>query len=189
MRRNRHRLIVAGLLLLPGCFARRSVPFDHFVPPAMLLREDFEGENDNRYQLNYDRFEQWEVVQGTVDLVGKPPYDDFLPRAQGMYVDLDGSMQAAGTLRSRRRFTLTPGTYQLVFRMAGTPRDNQPANTVIVSVGDAFRERITLSSHVPLETYERTFRVERRTEAHLTFHHLGGDDYGIFIDDILFVRL
>lgn len=190
MRRHRYRLASAGLLLLlPGCLAPGGVRIDDFVAPAVLLHEDFEGENDNRYQLNYDRFEQWEVVEGTVDLVGKPPFDDFLPREQGMYVDLDGSAKAAGTLRSRRRFTLTPGTYRLLFRMAGTPRDNQPVNTVIVSVGDAFQERITLSSYVPLETYERTFQVARRTEAHLTFRHLGGDDYGNFIDDILLMRL
>lgn len=183
--RHLHPLALAALLA--GCSALQPARSDR-LPPQVLLREDFEGENDNRYALNYDDFERWEVVEGTVDLVGKPPFDDFLPLEQGMYVDLDGTTHAAGTLRSRERFVLTPGTYRLEFKMAGTPRP-QPPNTVIVSVGDAFQERITLSRYVPLETYARTFRVRRRMEAHLTFRHLGGDDYGNFIDDIRFERL
>jgi hypothetical protein len=67
-------------------------------PPAVLLAEDFNQENDVRYRLNYTRFAQWTVAGGTVDLVGTPPFDDFLPASQGMYVDLDGSTHNAGTL-------------------------------------------------------------------------------------------
>lgn len=155
----------------------------------MLLREDFEGENDNLYALNYTAFAQWEVVKGTVDLVGSPPFDDFLPREQGMYVDLDGTRRAAGTLQSRKRFTLAPGRYRLELKLSGTPRPDQPPNTVIISVGDAFRESVTLKSYAPLRPFVRTFRVRSSMEAHLTFEHLGGDDYGIFIDDIRFERL
>jgi hypothetical protein len=33
-----------------------------------------------------------------------------------------------------------------------------------------------------------TFRVTARTNAHLAFRHRGGDDYGMFIDDIVFER-
>jgi hypothetical protein len=73
--------------------------------------------------------------------------------------------------------------------MAGTPRSNQPDNTVIVSVGSAFTETITLSSFASLTTYVRTFRVQTQQSGYLTFQHLGGDDYGNFIDDIRFERL
>lgn len=181
-------LLAAALLPLLSCSARPCTVGAQCTP-HLLLHEDFEGENDNRYALNYTGFERWEVVDGTVDLVGKPPFDDFLPLSQGMYVDLDGSRKAAGTLRSRQRFTLMRGEYRLTFMMAGTPRPNQPANTVTVSVGDVFRETITLKSYAPLQPFVRTFRVRSRTEAHLVYRHLGGDDYGIFIDDIRFERL
>ena len=73
--------------------------------------------------------------------------------------------------------------------MSGTPRPNQPPNTVVVSVGDLYRETITLSSYTPFERYARTFRVPSRRSAHLTFRHLGGDDYGNFLDDIRLERL
>lgn len=159
------------------------------VRAEVLLREDFEGENDQRFRLNYTGFAQWDVVEGTVDLVGTPPFDDFLPVSQGMYVDLDGSSRAAGLLRSKARLTLRPGVYRLEFRMSGTPRPNQPPNTVIVTLGDLFREQITLPAYAPLRPYVRTIRVRARTGARLAFQHLGGDDYGNFIDDIRLERL
>lgn len=157
--------------------------------PALLLAEDFNAENDARYRLNYTDFERWTVTDGTVDLVGKPPFDDFLPTSQGMYVDLDGSTQAGGTLESREDFALPPGRYELRFKLAGTPRPNQPANTVVVSLGQAFQESITLKSYAPLQTYTRSIRIRRTTAGRLRFQHLGGDDYGIFVDDIELRRL
>jgi len=159
------------------------------APPAVLLVENFNAENGGVYALNYAGFTNWDVTTGSVDLVGTPPYDDFLPHTQGMYVDLDGSSGAAGLLRSKASFDLPPGTYRLEFKMAGTPRDNQPANTVNVSVGEFFHETITLESYAPLSTYVRTFKVRSRGTAHLQFEQLGGDNYGNFIDDIRFERL
>jgi len=177
-------LALAIALPLVGC-APAAAP----APREVLLTEDFNGENDGRYALNYTDFARWTVTAGSVDLVGRPPYDDFLPKAQRLYVDLDGTSKAAGTLRSKARFDLLPGTYRLAFKLAGTPRPNQPPNTVIVSVGGAFRETITLRSYAPLKPYMRTFRVRSHERANLAFEHLGGDDYGIFIDDIRLERL
>lgn len=159
------------------------------APPQLLLAEDFNAENGGVYRLNYATFAQWDVLNGTVDLVGTYPYDDFLPRTQGLYLDLDGTTRSAGTLRSKTVFDLKPGNYRLEFKMAGTPRSNQPDNTVIVSVGSAFTETITLSSFASLTTYVRTFRVQNQQSGNLTFQHLGGDDFGNFIDDIRFERL
>lgn len=189
MQLHKHLLAAAALLPLVSCAANTACTPGSACAPRVLLREDFEGENDSRYALNYTDFERWEVVEGSVDLVGTPPFDDFLPPSQGMYVDLDGSTRAAGTLRSRESFTLLPGDYRLTFMMSGTPRPNQPPNTVVVSVGDVFAETITLKSYAPLQPFVRTLRVRSRADARLTFEHLGGDDYGIFIDDIRFERL
>jgi hypothetical protein len=180
--RTRH-LALALLLPLASCasFLRTG--------SEVLLVEDFNGENGRAYALNYTGFANWEVIEGSVDLVGTPPFDDFLPTSQGLYVDLDGTMKEAGTLRSRESFALEPGTYRLVFKLSGTPRPNQPDNTVNVVVGNVFEKTITLRSYAPLQTYVHTFEVSSRARAHLTFTHLGGDDYGIFVDDIRFERL
>jgi hypothetical protein len=187
---------LAGLLPLLGASAPAPSPAagaPHCGEPGVraevLLREDFEGENDQRYRLNYTGFQQWDVVEGTVDLVGTPPYDDFLPVWQGMYVDLDGSSKAAGLLRGKALLNLRPGVHRLEFRMSGTPRPDQPPNTVVVTLGDLFREQITLPAYAPLRPYVRIIRVRARTSARLAFQHLGGDDYGNFIDDIRLERL
>lgn len=157
--------------------------------PEVLLLESFNKENSRLYELNYTGFANWDVTSGSVDLVGTAPFDDFLPKTQGLYVDLDGTAKAAGTLRSKRRFELKPGTYRLEFRMAGMPRPNQPPNTMRISVGDAFSETVTLQSYAPLTTFSRTFSLGSSQQAYLEFAHEGGDDYGIFIDDIRFERL
>ncbi|HEX8318049.1 hypothetical protein [Longimicrobium sp.] len=159
------------------------------APPEVLMVESFNMENSGLYKLNYTGFVNWDVTSGSVDLVGTAPFDDFLPKAQGLYVDLDGTTKAAGTLRSKQRFDLKPGTYRLEFRMSGTPRPNQPPNTMRISVGSAFSETVTLQSYAPLTTFARTFRVRSTQQAHLEFAHAGGDDYGNFIDDIRFERL
>lgn len=183
MRRVRFQLArLLSVAAVAGCTSATA-------PPEVLLVEDFNAENSGTYELNFTEFTNWNVVAGTVDLIGTPPYDDFLPASQGLYVDLDGTTTAAGTLRSKTDFDLRPGKYRLEFKMAGTPRSNQPPNTVIVSVGSHLQETITLPSHAPLSTYVRTFRVDRRTSAHLEFAHEGGDDYGSMIDDVRFERL
>lgn len=157
--------------------------------PAILLVDDFNAENGGVYELNYARFSKWEVVSGSVDLIGTPPYDYYLYRSQGLYVDLDGTTQEAGTLRTRTEFDLEPGSYRLEFKMAGTPRDGYATNVVTVSVGTLLGETISLASHASLSTYSATFRVNRRTSARLEFAHHGGDNYGAMLDDVRFERL
>jgi hypothetical protein len=176
----------SALLLLalaaPGCSSPAA-------PPELLLAEDFNAEHGGAYGLNYTGFTNWEVPTGSVDLVGTYPYDDFLPASQGLYVDLDGTSESGGILRSRTNFNLRRGTYRLEFKMAGMPRDGQAPNTVKVSVGSYFQESITLASFAPLAVYVRTFQVRSPGTAHLQFEQLGGDDYGNLIDDIRFERL
>lgn len=182
-------LAAAALLPLASCSLATSCQPAAACEPRVLLEDDFEGENDNRYELNYIDFAHWKVTEGTVDLVGTPPFDDFLPLSQGMYVDLDGTSKNAGTMQSRERFSLAPGRYRLSFSMAGSPRPNQPPNTMSVFVGNLFSETITLRSYTPLQRFDRTFTVRSATSAYLVFRHEGGDDYGIFIDDVRFERL
>lgn len=157
--------------------------------PAVLLVEDFNQEGGGTYKLNFNGFTRWTVTGGSVDLVGTYPYDDFLPTTQGLYVDLDGTSQAAGTLETKEALDLPRGTYELRFKLAGTPRINQPANTVIVSLGTDFQEPITLQSYAPLQEFVRTIEVTQGTIGKLRFQHQGGDDYGILLDDVQLARL
>ncbi|HEV2148863.1 MAG TPA: Ig-like domain-containing protein [Longimicrobiaceae bacterium] len=157
------------------------------VDPLILLEDDFDSENGGRWADNYTGFAKWEVVAGSVDLVGTGLYDDFLPPENGVGVDLDGTTKQAGTLRSRTAFVLEPGEYQLSFQLAGSPRPSDP-NTVVVSLGDAYRESFTLAQFEPLRTITRTVTVPARTTARLEFAHLGGDNYGILLDNVKLFR-
>jgi hypothetical protein len=177
-------LSVWTLLPLTACNSPSTT-----AAPAVLLVENFNTENAGLYKLNYTGFVNWNVTSGSVDLVGTAPFDDFLPKTQGLYVDLDGTTKAAGTLRSKQRFELKPGFYRLEFKMAGTPRPNQPPNTMRISVGEAFSETVTLQSYAHLKIFRRTFQVRSTQHANIMFEHAGGDDYGNFIDDIRFERL
>ena len=56
-------------------------------------------------------------------------------------------------------------------------------------MGTVYDETITHASFAPLNTHVRKFRVSRRESGNRTFQHLGGDDYGNFIDDIRLERL
>jgi hypothetical protein len=183
------RLVLATLALGVSLAACSSITGSKRAGPAVLLTEDFNQEHGGLFALNYTGFTRWTVTSGSVDLVGTYPYDDFLPTTQGLYVDLDGSMQAAGTLESQETFALPRGTYELSFKLAGTPRDNQPPNTVVVSLGTQFQESFTLPSFTPLQTYVRTLTVTSDAHGKLRFQHQGGDDYGIFLDDVSLRRL
>lgn len=153
------------------------------VAPQLVFEDGFDAENQGLAADNYISFARWDVIAGSVDLVGAPPYDDFLPPGNGIGVDLDGTSRSAGTLRTKETFTLVPGTYQLSFQLAGCPRPSDP-NTVVVSLGSLFEEEFTLAQYAPLTTYSFTIQVTSTTPAQLVFKHLGGDDYGILLDNV-----
>lgn len=182
-----HRLTVALAALLGACagwpYARAG--------ETVLLRDDFNGENRERPRLMYNRFEHWTVEDGTVDLVGVGSDWDFQP-GNGLYVDLDGDRPDGrrfepGVLVSREAFRLTPGVYELSFRLAGSHR--RDVNTVEVRLGDVHRERITLSADAPFQRFVRTVRVRRAREARLSFDNEGADGYGLLLDDVSLRRV
>lgn len=106
---------------------------------AIVFSDNFNGENGGVGVLNYTGFANWTVGPGSVDLIGNG-FFDFLP-GNGLYVDLNGSTNAGGTITSGGTFA--PGAYTLTFDFAGSQRG--PAGIVTVQLGDA-NETITLSS-------------------------------------------
>lgn len=157
---------------------------------AVLLQDDFDAENRGRPELMYDRFTHWHVKDGTVDLVGVGSDWDFQP-GHGLYVDLDGDRPDGvrfepGVLSSRQAFELTPGVYELSFRLAGSQRGD--TNTTEVRLGRVYRERITLSATAPFRQYVNTFRVRHSQTARLYFDNEGADGYGLLLDAVTLRR-
>ncbi|MEE8526203.1 MAG: PKD domain-containing protein, partial [Thermoanaerobaculia bacterium] len=148
---------------------------------VVVFEETFDGENSGLGQLSYSSFERWEVSDGSVDLIGND-FFDFLPD-NGLFLDLDGTSGDAGTLRSRSLIALTPGRYQLRFGLAGSRRGG--SDTVIIRLGDLLEETIQLPWDAPLTTFSLPFSVEGLTAAVLEFEHLGGDNVGLLLDDVV----
>jgi len=184
----RIRLVFPLLVMAAACTGWRSAAAPR---EQVLLRDDFDGENGERPVLMYDRFSHWVVKGGTVDLIGAASDWDFQP-GHGLYVDLDGDRPDGvrfepGMLVTRERFVLTPGEYELGFRLAGSQRGD--TNTVEVRLGAVHHERITLSHGAPFQRFVRTIVVRRATDGRLSFDNAGADGFGLLLDDVTLRRV
>jgi RHS repeat-associated protein/uncharacterized repeat protein (TIGR01451 family) len=154
-------------------------------PPTVntdLLYDPFDAENGGTGTLNYNQFANWEVLSGTVDLIGNGFYDE--EAGQGLYVDMDGSTYDAGVLISKTDFTLTPGVYTLQFNLG----NYYGSNAMEVRLGSVYREGFTRSQNFPFQTVTRTIVVEGATSGHLIFEHFGGDRGGFLLDEVRLMR-
>jgi hypothetical protein len=145
-----------------------------------IFKDNFNFENGGVGVLDYSSFANWTVTNGTVDLIGNG-YFDFYP-GNGLYIDLDGSTDQAGTLSTTSAFNLNPGTYTLSFDLGGSQRGD--TNIVDVNLGSLYSGVFTLNSSDPLTQYQETFTVTSPTSADLSFHNLGGDNVGAILDNV-----
>ncbi len=152
--------------------------------PEVLFYDNFDQENNGVGQPNYFGFTQWNVVGGSVDLIGNGFFD--LYPGNGLYVDLDGSTGNAGRMETKTEFTLTPATYVLEFQLGGSQRGD--TNTVEVSLGSVYSESFTLPSATPLTTYTRSIPVASTTSARIVFDHAGGDNVGLILAEVRLSR-
>jgi hypothetical protein len=151
-----------------------------------LFTDTFDSENDgtNGFRI-YQDFEKWDVTEGSVDLLGGN-YGNLQP-GNGLYVDLDGSTNSAGTMETKQTFALAPGTYQLSFELAGNRRGPQ-TDVVTVKLGDVYSEDFSLPFNAPFRLYTRTISVTAATSGKISFAHSGGDFVGMLLDDVKLVQ-
>jgi hypothetical protein len=154
---------------------------------ADLFFDDFNFENIG---LNYNNFENWDVSDGTVDVIGGTGSNwNWFP-AYGSYVDMDGSTEDAGKITTKTSFNFNPGTYILSFELAGNQRPGYPSfDTVIVQIGEGtlFNQSYTLTTYDSFTKYTEKFTVLSPTTAKLSFECLGGDNVGVVLDNVSIV--
>ncbi len=161
---------------------------------TILLNDDFNSENlGTGWAGNYTSFSNWIVTDGYVDLAGYGSWD-FLGTGSpyGVYVDLDGSNNKAGTLRSRTDFILAPGTLLLQFDLAGSQRgeyENYRDNKVNVKLGTLYDETFTPNANDLFTTYSRYINIVTATNAYLIFQNMpdgtyDGDNIGALLDNV-----
>ncbi|MHC5724998.1 MAG: PEP-CTERM sorting domain-containing protein [Nostoc sp.] len=146
-----------------------------------LLDDSFDQENSTAF--NYDNFANWNVINGSVDLIGSVGFYDFLP-ANGLYVDLDGSTGQAGTLQSKKTFNFQAGdTVNLSFQLAGNQRYDM-SDSVTVSLGNLFSETFSLPEFQAFTNFTGSFTVASITNATLDFKGIGADNVGLLLDNV-----
>jgi len=166
-------------------------PPDEPAPPLvarverLIVEDNFDLENGGRGQASYDDFRNWYVRGGEVDLLGHG-YQDAYPD-HGLYLDMDGSGYAAGTLQSKGAYRLRAGLYRLQFDLAGNPERTR--NTMTVSLGKLYSESFTLDAQEPFRTISREIGVEKALNASLVFKHAGRDRAGLLLDNISLVAI
>lgn len=135
-----------------------------------LFSDDFQGESSSG--LNYTNFVNWDVSEGTVDLLssgGNP----------GAWVDLDGSSSNSGRFETKSSFNFSAGTiYTLSFDYQTTGN----SNTADVSVGTATFQVGTSTGG--WQSFSNTFSFASDTSAKLAFQDLGNDNVGLGIDNV-----
>lgn len=155
------------------------------LPPvpaeSVLLFDNFDNENGGVGQNNWTNFQKWNVVAGCVDLHGNGFYD--VQANNGIYVDLDGSCESAGTIETKEAFALAAGQYVLEFWLAGNNRISTP-DTVVVSLGTLLQEQIVLQSTEPFRLFTRSVTVTASTTVRLRFGAFGGDNQGALLDQV-----
>jgi len=163
---SRSHLIVAVFGLLTLASPASATP---------IFSDNFNTENGGAGVLNYNNFANWNVTNGTVDLIGNG-FFDFYP-GNGLYVDLDGSTGQAGFFSTKTTFA--PGTYVLSIFLGGSQRGD--TNSVTVTLGNYTETFIRQSGH-PLAQVTRTITT---TGGPLTFKNAGGDDVGAILDNVV----
>ena len=151
------------------------------------LQDGFNSENNGVSTLNYNNFFNFDVKNGSVDLIGNGSIYDFLP-GNGLYVDLDGSTNKAGTLQSKTTFNFQAGdTVNLSFQLAGNRRNNL-TDSVTVSLGNLFSETFSLPGSQAFTNFTRSFTVASITNATLDFKGIGADNVGLLLDNVTLTK-
>ncbi len=152
---------------------------------SLILEDDFNSENQERGTLNYSNLVNWDVIQGSVDLIGHG-FWDFFPD-YGLYLDLDGSTGKASKLQSKTIFELESGKYQLDFELAGSPMSGP--NTVTVSLGSLYQEKFSLNQNEPFSKITREISVPKSANEVIIFEHSGEDNQGLLLDNVKLTKL
>ena len=162
----------------------------HCSAEVVLLSDDFNAENGGAAQTSYDAFAKWNVIRGSVDLIGNGEFD-FFP-GNGLYIDSDGTNASApGLLESKTTFDLlTSEMYTLSFRLGNTDDQfggTENPNRLMVSIG-SFAETFTRIGLQDFESITRTFQVSADMMGQtISFDQLGASDaIGVLIDDVQF---
>lgn len=151
--------------------------FYFFAPPT----SNPPAPGRTRDQYDYRGFANWDVVKGTVDLIGVELWPG-LSGGHGLIVDLVGTglnLQTGtatsgnhdGTIRSKTLFSLSAQRYRLTVSLAGNGRVPSLTDKVVIVFGSMLNTILSLKGSDPLKSY--TFDLSP-SSAGVGFIEIGG---------------
>jgi hypothetical protein len=167
------------------------------VADTILFSDSFTTENSGNSAQNYTAFANWNITNGTVDLLSGGALNLGLlctgAGGDGVCVDLDGSTFDAGIMTTKTSFSFLAGqTYDLKFDLAGSQRgdintvqieiENVPLSSTLITVqsADPFSTRtITVT---PLINAMGTISFENVTGS---INNPNGDNEGALLDNVV----
>ena len=143
----------------------------------------FDDFDDYTGSIPWEGEGNWIVTEASVDLIGEGTSWDLLP-GNGLYLDMDGSTNNAGTIESIG-IELAPGDYVLSYDVAGNHRNcGDDSMYVLVGGGSLVNTTTTMGQDAPLTTVSIPFTVDDTTTATISFDGIGGDDEGLLLDNV-----
>jgi hypothetical protein len=152
---------------------------------SIVFSDNFNTENGGVGTLNYYGFANWTVTAGSVDLIGNGNFD-FLP-GNGLYVDLDGSTNQAGTMVSAP-LNLAAGTYDFQFDLAGSQRG--PTEPVTASVSSGLASQVySFPSDQGFTLESMPFVLNSPQTLTLSFSEVGTSNMGMLLDNVSLTQI
>jgi len=146
---------------------------------AIVFQDEFDGEAAGT-TFNYNAFANWDVLNGTVDFINHGGFGLSCLGGAGKCVDMDGSTNNAGDLRSKA--TIAAGVYEIEFWISGNQRSG-PSDTITVTFGD-LSESFTKAPADPFVQILRTVTVGGAGD-NILFSHAGANNIGIILDRVI----
>jgi hypothetical protein len=151
---------------------------------ATLFSDNFDAE---ALELNAV-LDNWRVQRGAVDAIGNG-FFDFYP-GNGVYLDMDGSINEAGTIRTLSRFSFDAGaTYRITFDLGVNGTGAEKLRFGIKGLA-TFVRRVPAGGISPdLVGVTRTFTAGSDLRAALFLRAFGGDNFGPIVDNVVLRRV
>lgn len=167
--------IIRLLALSTLCFAPMS-----YAALISTLQDGFEGEGQATSVLNYGSFTNWDITDGTVDLIQNVNQWGISCASGNFCVDLDGSTDDAGVMSSKEGFAA--GKYKVRFDLSGNQRQGAFDTVTVMFGAGALLNAIDFDSSDGWTTY--SFLVDLLDGDKLSFSNAGGDNIGAILDNV-----
>ncbi len=153
---------------------------------ALLFTDNFDAEPGVSSVLNYNAFANWNVSNGTVDLIVSGQFSIDCVGGAGKCVDMDGSTANAGRIDTKTTFNLAPGDYVLSFSASGNQRLTTAVNDSMTFGFDGITGSVAIPDpNAPFATVTLPFTLSGTTSGTVFFEHAGGDNFGIILDNVV----